>query len=130
MSKLAQIHTYPPSLAKSKIMVKTFSLYHTGPVTCNSYFRHFESRLTVKKKITITVSFSQKETKAAPKGQYYFVYSIKDFPALVFSLQFQIISKVFWRLPKMSGVCKLRRNPKICPFIFLVKNIFFTVVNA
>ena len=50
MSKLAQIHTYPPSLAKSKIMVKTFSLYHTGPVTCNSYFRHFESRLTVKKK--------------------------------------------------------------------------------
>ena len=43
MSKLAQIHTYPPSLAKSKIMVKTFSLYHTGPVTCNSYFRHFET---------------------------------------------------------------------------------------
>ena len=103
MSKLAQIHTYPPSLAKSKIMVKTFSLYHTGPVTCNSYFRHFESRLTVKKKITITVSFSQKETKTAPKGQYYFVYSVKDFPALVFSLQFQIILKVFWRLPKMSG---------------------------
>ena len=130
MSKLAQIHTYPPSLAKSKIMVKTFSLYHTGPVTCNSYFRHFESRLTVKKKITITASFSQKETKTAPKGQYYFVYSIKDFPALVFSLQFKIILKVFWRLPKMSGVCKLRRNPKILPFIFLVKNIFFTVVSA
>ena len=126
MSKLAQIHTYPPSLAKSKIMVKTFSLYHTGPVTCNSYFRHFESRLTVKKKITITVSFSQKETKTAPKGQYYFVYSIKDFPALVFSRQFQIISKVFWRLPKMSGVCKLRRNSKIFPFIFVVKNIFLT----
>ena len=82
MSKLAQIHTYPPSLAKSKIMVKTFSLYHRGPVTCNSYFRHFET--DSEKKITITVSFSQKEKKTAPKGQYYFVYSIKDFPALVF----------------------------------------------
>ena len=82
MSKLAQIHTYPPSLGKSKIMVKTFSLYHRGPVTCNSYFRHFET--DSEKKITITVSFSQKEKKTAPKGQYYFVYSIKDFPALVF----------------------------------------------
>ena len=124
MSKLAQIHTYPPSLAKSKIMVKTFSLYHRGPVTCNSYFRHFET--DSEKKIAITVSFSQKEKKTAPKGQYYFVYSIKDFPALVFSRQFQIISKVFWRLPKMSGVCKLRRNSKISPFIFVVKNIFLT----
>ena len=124
MSKLAQIHTYPPSLAKSKIMVKTFSLYHRGPVTCNSYFRHFET--DSEKKITITVSFSQKEKKTAPKGQYYFVYSIKDFPALVFSRQFQIISKVFWRLPKMSGVCKLRRNSKIFPFIFVVKSIFLT----
>ena len=43
MSKLAQIHTYPPSLPKSKIRVKTFLLYHTAPVTCNSYFRHFET---------------------------------------------------------------------------------------
>ena len=65
MSKLAQIHTYPPSLAKSKIMVKTFSLYHRGPVTCNSYFRHFET--DSEKKITITVSFSQKEKKNGSK---------------------------------------------------------------
>ena len=125
MSKLAQIHTYPPSLAKSKIMVKTFSLYHTGPVTCNSYFRHFETD-SEKKNHYNSILFPERK-KNGSKRPILFCLFYQDFPALVFSRQFQIISNVFWRLPKMSGVCKLRRNPKIFPFIFVVKNIFLTV---
>ena len=37
-------------------------------------FRHFN---TNRKKFTVTVNFGQKETKTAPKGQYYFVWYTK-----------------------------------------------------
>ena len=78
-------------------------------------FRHFN---TNSKKFTITANFIQKETKTAPKGQYYFVYYIKKF-SVIFR-RFPIISEDFRRLPKILKDCRRCPKEKIFGYIFVV----------
>ena len=67
---------------------------------------HFSHINTNSKKFTVTVNFFQKETKTAPKGQYYFVKYIKEFSAI-----FPTIPDYFKRFPKTAE--DSRRLPKI-----------------
>ena len=73
-------------------------------------FRHVN---TNRKKFTVTVNFSQKETKTAPKRPMLFCLVYQE----VFShfRRFPIISESFRRLPKMSEDNRRfpRRNPKL-----------------
>ena len=98
-------------------------------------FKHFNIN---SKKFTVTVNFSQKDTKTAPKGQYYFVWYTKKFSVIL--RRFPIILEDFLRLPKIPEDCRRfpkmsayyrrfpRRNPKIFDYISSlyshVKDIF------